>query len=509
LIGLLGVALQFSSSYALAETSKPNVLLVFTDDHRFTGVHSLGGQQVQTPHLDQLKKEGLAFTNAYLMGSFSGATCIPSRATLHSGRQLFKLKGIGKVIPPEHKTIGETFKQEGYYSYIVGKWHQDLESLARSFDSGAALMSLGVYLTDHFRMPYWDWDAEGKYSKEDAYLLTYDKGGEVIRRSITKNDKRGPLGTEMDGPHSSEVFADSAIDFIQDYNQKQPFFLYLAFHAPHDPRHAPRKYKDMYPADEIQLPPSYMQEHPFDNGHLVVRDEKLAPWPRTPEVTRKHLSDYYTIITHLDSQIGRVIESLKASGQYENTLIALAGDSGLAVGCHGLLGKQSVYDEDGIHVPFILAGNKIDQGGNEIGVLCYIQDIFPTLCDLTGVNIPSSVTGRSLLPVIKGHKEQIREYTYHGYMHYQRAYRRGDYKLIEYVQSTDQTKKGVTFVRGSRVTQLFNYKEDPWETFNLAYFPEYEELLKSMRAGMRQAAEELGDDNTSIDYDYDFWDSYR
>lgn len=491
-----------------SNSSKPNVLLIYTDDHRYTGVHALGSQQVQTPAIDKLSEEGITFTNAYLMGSFSGATCIPSRAMLHSGRHLFQLKGQGHTIPAEHKTIGETFQEAGYHAHIVGKWHQDRASLARSFQSGSTLMGLGVYLTDHYRMPFWDWDDNGEFKKEDAYLLQYDTDGKVQRRPLNKDDKTGPTGTEKDGPHTSEVFADNAIKFIENYHGENPFFMYLAFHAPHDPRQATKEFRDLYPPESIALTPSYMPEHPFDNGHIVLRDEELAPWPRTPEIARQQLADYYAIISHLDAQIGRVIASLKASGKYENTIIVLAGDSGLGVGNHGLLGKQNVYDEDGVHIPFIISGNYVKNKGKKINAFSYIHDIFPTVCALAEIDAPASISGKSLIPVINDEVAQVRDYTYHAYRQHQRAYRKGAYKLIEYVKAPDFSNKNGEFISGSRVTQLFNITNDPWETFNLAYFPEHKMLLKSMQEEMRETALELEDTKESVDYKYDFWDYY-
>ncbi|MEX0320863.1 MAG: sulfatase-like hydrolase/transferase [Puniceicoccaceae bacterium] len=498
-------------SIAPVFANKPNVLLIYTDDHRYTGVHALGGQELRTPHLDRLAGEGIAFTRTYLQGSFSGATCIPSRACLLSGRSLFQLKALGRNMPEEHVTIGEAFQRAGYHSHIVGKWHQDNASLARSFDSGEKIMGRGVYLTDHFRMPYWDWDPSGKFSKEDAYLLEYNPEREFMidPRPLTKDDKRGPTGTEKDGPHSSEVFAYNAKEFISNYDSEKPFFMYLAFHAPHDPRHVPQAYKDMYPEDEIELTPSYMPQHPFDNGHMVLRDEKLAPWPRTPAIARKELSDYYAIITHLDEQIGRVIQSLKDSGQWENTIVVMAGDSGLAVGNHGLLGKQSVYDEDGLHVPFILSGGPVQDKGLRVDALAYIHDIYPTICELAGIDTPESVKGKSLVPVLKGEVDEIREYTYHAYMQYQRAYRIGDYKLIEYVRGPGANKNLPEQLNGSRVTQLFNYKKDPWEIHNLAVFPEYWKLVDEMREEMKVIAETEDDNKEAVDYGWDFWDYYN
>ncbi|MFY0687476.1 MAG: sulfatase-like hydrolase/transferase [Cyclobacteriaceae bacterium] len=489
--------------------TQPNVLVIYTDDHRYSGVHALGGMQVKTPNMDQLAAEGITFTNAFLMGAFSGATCIPSRAMLLTGRNLFELKGAGHQIPTTHTTMGEVFHQEGYNTYMVGKWHQDNASLARSFENGARVMSRGVYLVDHFRMPLWDWEKDGNYQKEDGYLITYDENRNEIRRPLTQDDQRGPTGTEADGPHTSEVFAQAAIDYIQNYKKKQPFMMYLAFHAPHDPRQAPQRFKDMYPIDSIILTPSYLPQHPFDNGHIVLRDEELAPWPRTPEIAKQQLSDYYAIISHLDEQIGAVIQALKESGQYQNTLIVFAGDSGLGVGNHGLLGKQNIYDEDGVHIPFILSGGAIPQKGHLLDAFCYTHDILPTVLDLVNIDPPTSVTGRSLVPAINGDANQIRSYTYHAYRQHQRAYREGDFKLIEYVRAKDASKKDGEFISGSRVTQLFNIREDPWETLNLADFPDYKAKVSELRVKLKSVASQLNDNNETVLQSYDFWDYYE
>ncbi|WKX76604.1 sulfatase-like hydrolase/transferase [Zobellia laminariae] len=514
----LCILLVFSTLLALPVSAQkrktkkkdqPNVLIIYTDDHRFSGVHALGGMQVKTPNMDALIADGVSFSNGYLMGAFSGATCVPSRAMLLTGRNVFDLEGQGHSIPPEHTTIGEALQGQDYNTHIVGKWHQDNASLARSFDSGDRLMSRGLYLVDHFRMPLWDWKKDGDYKFEDGYLLEYNENGKIVRRPVTKEEKRGPTGTEKNGPHTSEIFAKSASKFITDYKKKDPFFMYLAFHAPHDPRQAPQKYKDMYPVEDIVLPPSYMAQHPFDNGDMFLRDEELAVWPRTTEVAKQELSDYYAIITHLDDQIGKVIASLKESGAYENTLIVFAGDSGLAVGNHGLMGKQNIYDEDGVHIPLVFSGNLIKDKGSKREAFAYNFDIFPTIFDFIGVDAPSSVTGESLLPVIYKEKTSFRDYTYHAYKQFQRAYRTGDYKLIEYVRANNYDKKNGETIKGSRVTQLFNIKNDPWEVYDLSFFPEYAEQVKTMRKEMKEKANELGDTKENIEGEkYGFWEFY-
>ncbi|WP_273445629.1 sulfatase-like hydrolase/transferase [Neolewinella agarilytica] len=489
---------------------RPNVVMIYTDDHRYSGIHALGGMQVKTPHMDALAKEGASFSNAYIMGSFSGATCIPSRAMLLTGRNLFELKGKGHIIPKEHATMGETFGRAGYHTEVIGKWHQDNASLARSFDDGKTIMGRGVYLVDHFRMPLWDWDEDGRFAHEDAYLLTYGKTNTLERRPLSERDQRGPVGTHTDGPHTSEIFAGEAVSFIEQYQKETPFFMYLAFHAPHDPRQAPPAYLAMYPSDEIVLPPSYQPQHPFDNGHMFLRDEQLAPWPRSPEIARDELAGYYAIITHLDDQIGKVVTALKASGTYENTIIVLAGDSGLAVGNHGLMGKQNIYDEDGVHIPLIFSGNLIPEKDSNHEAFVYNFDIFPTLCAMAGIPVPESVSGKNLLPVMEGKQAGVRDHTYHAYRQFQRACRSGDYKLIEYVRSPDKDWKRGDIVTGSRVTQLFNVASDPWEVYDLSFLPEHSERIDKMRQQMRSMATELGDYKENIEGEkYDFWDVYE
>ncbi|MEM6643192.1 MAG: sulfatase-like hydrolase/transferase [Bacteroidota bacterium] len=489
---------------------KPNILLIYTDDHRYTGIQALGGKGLHTPHMDELVEQGVTFTKTYLQGAFTGATCIPSRAMLLTGKNLFELDGQGHNIPEDHTMIGEAFSKAGYHTHREGKWHQDFKSLSRGFHSGGWVMGKPVYLTDHFRMPFSEWNAEGEYTKEKAFLLTWTEEGGYEKRALTKDDKKGPTGTELDGPHSSVVIADGTIDFINSYKEQNPFLVYAAFHAPHDPRQSPKKFKEMYPPEEVTLPPSYLPQHSFDNGHFYTRDERLAAWPRTEEVARSELADYYAIITHLDQQIGRVIEALKQSGQYENTIIILAGDSGLAVGNHGLMGKQNLYDEDGIHVPFIISGGFLDksQRGKKVHSLSYIHDIFPTLCDVAGVSMPSSISGKSLAKVISGEVREVRNEAYYAYRQHQRAYREGDYKLIEYVRAPDNDWKRGKLIAGSRVTQLFNLKDDPWETFNLADFPEYEKKIAELRLKMQNAAEEVGDIADGKRTKFDFWEYY-
>ncbi len=492
-----------------SQNSKPNVVVIYTDDHRYSAVHKLGNKQLKTPHMDNLIDNGIHFSNTYLQGAFTGATCTPSRAMLLTGRDVFHLDGIGKNIPKQHISMPEAFEKEGYHTFTTGKWDQDKASFKRSFDEADQIMGLGPYVVDHFQMPLWDYNS--KLKKFSApYILDFNANHEAVKRKYQKEVfLTGPFHDETRGPHTSELFAQSTVNYINTYKKKQPFFIYLPFHAPHDPREAPKRYLDMYPVETIELPPSYQPQHPFDNGHIYLRDEKLAPWPRTKHIVQKELAAYYALITHLDHQIGKVIQALKNKHLYKNTIILLAGDSGLAVGNHGLLGKQNLYSEDGIHVPFIIGGGFVQQKGLQINALNYIHDIFPTLCDLAKIPTPKSVQGKSLMPVLEKKTKQIRDYTYHAYLQYQRAIRKGDYKLIEYVKAKDyNSKTQQDEFRGSRVTQLFNLKKDPWETQNLAIFPEYKAKIKQLQQQLREAAITHEDNAQNLKFKHDFWKYY-
>jgi arylsulfatase A-like enzyme len=447
---------------------RPNIIFFFTDDQRFDTLRTLGNGEILTPHMDALVRSGTAFTNAYIMGGSCPAVCMPSRAMLMTGRTLFHLSGEGQTIPAGHTMLGEALQAAGYRSFGVGKWHNGPEAYARSFSAGAEIFFGGM--DDHWNVPACDFDPTGRYD-----LLS-----PVVRDPHTSNAVSYRLCDHIvPGKHSSELFADAAIEFLEGYRGQDPFFMYLSFMAPHDPRTMPRQYLDAYAYEGVSLPPSYMPEHPFDNGELTVRDEQLAAWPRTPEEIRRHTVEYYAMITHLDAEIGRVLETLERTGRSDNTIIILAGDNGLAIGRHGLMGKQNLYDHS-LHVPLIMRGPGIPRG-EQREVLCYLLDIYPTICDLVGIPIPDSVEGRSLLPAIRDASCVVRDALWFAYRDVQRSVQDNRYKLIEYV------------VDGHRTTQLFDLGADRWELDNVAGRPGSEEPLRHLRRQLVRWRDELDD----------------
>ena len=276
--------------------------------------------------------------------------CVPSRAMLMSGKTWFhvdtaSLKGA-KLLP-------ELLQENGYVTFGTGKWHNGQASWLRAFQHGKTVMFGGM--SDHTKVPVRDLGPDGK--------LTAERTGEKF---------------------SSELFADAAIEFLRSHDGKKPFFAYVAFTAPHDPRMPPLPFREMYYRNLPPLPANFLPQLPFDNGMMKGgRDENLAAWPRTEAVIRDQLAEYYGMITHLDEQIGRILDALKQTGQADNTIIIYAADNGLALGSHGLLGKQSVF-EHSMRVPLIFVGPGIPQG-KSTQAFTYLLDIFPTLCDVIGI----------------------------------------------------------------------------------------------------------------------------
>ena len=427
-----------------AQSSKPNILILFTDDHTYHAVGALGNKVVKTPHMDELVKNGTTFSRASCLGGKHGALCVVSRAGIMTGRYLNSLPGGADVIPTDHTMMPEHLKKFGYKTFATGKWHNDKAAHFRAFDEAGNIFFGGMHFPN-----------EGGH--EHANLYHYDPSGQYPKSAQWSADK-----------FSSTLYADAAIAYLnQNKQNQQPFFAYVAFTSPHDPRTPPEPYDQMYDPNKIPLPKNFLPRHPFDNGEMEVRDEQLLPVERTPEMIKKDLAAYYGMISEVDAQIGRIIQTLKANGQYNNTLIIFAGDNGLAVGSHGLVGKQSVY-EHSMRVPLVMVGPGVPKN-QKTDALCYLSDIFPTVCSFLGIEKPVSSEGKNLLEAILNPQAVFRQNIYYKYRDIQLAVRTHDnWKLIKYN------------VKGVEHQQLFNLKKDPWETKNLAMDKNHQARLAAL-----------------------------
>jgi arylsulfatase A-like enzyme len=411
----------------LHAASKPNILFLFADDMRAESLGALGDPLVQTPNLDALARRGMIFRNAYCLGGNSAAVCTPSRNMLLSGNAYFRWKdhvspmaggkkgkggAKGQLCPGEGPNLPLSFQAAGYETYHFGKHGNTALEIQAKFES-------------------------------NNYL---------------KNDE----GDRKDGEPGKEI-ADGAINFLTKRDASRPFLMYLAFANPHDPRVAADQYTSRYQLDDIKLPKNFLPQHPFDNGEMTIRDEALAPWPRPVELMRKQWLDYYAVLTALDGHIGRLIQTLKDKGQFDNTIIIFTADQGIALGSHGLLGKQNLYDA-GMKVPFFFCGPGITQGENQ--ALIYLLDIYPTLCDLVGAPMPQGIDGQSFKPVLTGQATQARRELFFSYRDCQRALRDERYKLIRYPQINR--------------SQLFDLQTDAEEMHDLADDPAQSTRIAAM-----------------------------
>lgn len=421
----------------------PNLVILFTDDQRFDTIAALGNPAVKTPNMDRLVAAGTSCTHAHIPGGIHPAVCMPSRAMLHTGRTLFHLQDAGKEIPESHRLLGELLKSQGYQTWATGKWHNGKSSFNRAFQDGDEIMFGGM--ADHWNVPVHHYDPEGKYASRLPEVKDTWSSNELTFRDADHINN---------GVHSSELFADAAVDWLQNYRSENPYFMYISFMAPHDPRTMPDRFKKMYPEDSIELPENFLNQHSFEYGVREVRDELLANYPREESEIQRHIAEYYGMISHLDDEIGKILDAVESRGEWEDTLFVFAGDNGLALGQHGLMGKQSAYDHS-VRVPLIFSGPGIPKN-KKTDVLCYLLDVFPTLCDLLKIDIPESVEGKSLANVICNRESKHRESLYFAYHNLIRAVRKGDYKWIHYKY------------QDAHRYQLFDLKKDPLERNNLA-----------------------------------------
>ncbi len=415
---------------AAAHAARPNVLFLFADDMRADSIGALGNPVVKTPNLDTLVKSGMAFDNACCFGGNSPAVCTPSRNMLLSGKAYFRWKDhlspmagkkqAGALCPGEGLNFPASMKEAGYLTYHHGKKGNTALEIQARFE-------LNKYL---------------------------------------QNDQ-----AERNSGEPGKEIADGAVEFVKGRKEgDRPFFMYLAFGNPHDPRVAAPKYLEQYQRDQIPLPVNYLPQHPFDNGEMTVRDEALSPWPRTEAEIRKTLHEYYAVITAMDSHIGRILAALKESGQYDNTIILFSADQGIAVGSHGLLGKQNLYNA-GMNSPLIFTGPGIKQGRTD--AMVYLLDIYPTVCALTGAPVREGIDGISFKPVLDGVATAARKEMFFAYRHLQRAYRDEQYKIIRYPEINK--------------TQLFDVAADRYETKDLAGDPAQAGRITGMMAKLEKA----------------------
>ena len=427
----------FATSPRGLAAERPNFLFILADDQSpfdfsFYNPHS----QLQAPTIERLAAEGMVIDSARHMGGWVGGVCTPSRHMIMSGRTLWHIPDRGNrlgnnphiadpdKVPPDlaQSTLPAVFNRAGYDTMRTCK-------VGNSYDAANELFT--------------------------------------VRREATK---RG--GTDETGSH---WHAQQVIDYLDERQARSdadPFLIYLGFSHPHDPRNGKpellAKYGAVNHTDRNQLPPAhpnqpplpvnYLPEHPFHHGHPDLRDEVQVSgvWDKRDERTiRNELGRQFACSEYIDTEIQRVLERLRELGQLDNTYIIYTADHGMAIGRHGLQGKQNLYEHTW-RVPFVVKGPGIPAGSRAPGNI-YLLDVLATLCDLAGIPAPETSEGISFRPVLEGKQATIRDVMYGCYCGGtkpgMRSVLHGDWKLVQF----DVLDGGV------QQQQLFNLAANPHE----------------------------------------------
>ncbi|WP_082795715.1 sulfatase-like hydrolase/transferase [Flammeovirga sp. SJP92] len=406
------------------EQKRPNFLFVLVDDQAPFDLKLYNPNSIlETPTIDKLAQSGMTFDVVRHMGSMNGAVCTPSRHMIMSGRSVWHLPPSAefqKQTSPhalDSMTIGAIFNNAGYKTMRTCKKGNSYPGANRQF-------------------------------------------------SVVKDKtKRG--GSEETG---SAWHAKQVLEYLSEREatkEENPFFIYFGFSHPHDERNGTPELLEKYGAvnhkDKNSLPPlnskqpalpeNYLAEHPFFHGHVNLRDEDRVRgvWKNRDEQTiRNEFGREMACSENIDIQLEKVLQKLDEMGELENTYIIYTADHGIAVGRHGLMGKQNLY-EHSWRVPFIVKGPGIKANTRVKGNV-YLLDIFPTLCELAGIPIPETVEGESFKKVLEGKSNTLRDEMYGVYCGGtkpgMRAVTKGDWKLVKY----DLMDGAV------RQTQLFHLK---------------------------------------------------
>jgi arylsulfatase A-like enzyme len=456
---LLGLASCFELAGAeLHAAERPNFVVIVTDNQRFDTIAALGNPVIKTPNLDRLVRGGTTFTRAVAY-----PLCTPSRVEMLTGCSAFTTGVFGfSERPPERLAFWPAvMRGAGYETWHVGKWHVRKEPKDSGYtETGAMVRGGGTRGAPLY----------GRHGREITGYI-----GSVFSSNRPDVKLEQPVAITAD---IDRYFADSAIEFIQrGAAAEKPFFLHVNFTAGHDPYLTPADFDVAYDPAVIPLPPNILPEHPFDHGNLKGRDEQLLPWPRTPEMVREELAYYYAELSYMDRQVGRIIAAVEQSGQLNNTIVIFTSDHGRGLGSHGLVGYHCMY-EHSITVPVIFYGKGIPAGVIS-QAQCYLRDLFPTVCELSGATVPATVEGRSLAPVLSGKKTQVYDEVYACFKEFSRMVRGDRWKCIYYPQLDK--------------VQLFDLQTDPHEVNDLSQAPQHAQTLAQMQAKLIRWMRQSGD----------------
>ena len=454
--GAVAAAALLPRPLRAAPTMKPNVLFIIVDDLR-PQLGCYGRGQMVTPHLDKLAAQGTLFERAYCQQ----AICAPSRISVLAGVRpdttgIYDLDTPLCSKRPDLLTLPQLFKNNGYATVSLGKVYH--------------------HRTDDPQ----GWSQTPQMFKGQAVGRGYvrPENKELVEESGNPKGPATEAAEVPDNAYPNGALADGAIAALRQL-KGAPFFLAVGFHKPHLPFCAPQKYWDFYRRDQIQLPPNYFA--PKD-----APDIALHPWgelrsylgipqrgPVSDDQARELIHGYYAGTSYTDAQIGRVLGELERLGLDAETLVVFCVDHGWSLGENSLWCKHSNF-ENAVHVPLIVRAPKQQLAGGRTRALCESLDIYPTLCDLSGLDKPAHLEGSSLAPLLKDPTRAGKAAAFS-------QYPRGEW--MGYTMRTDRYR----FTSwGDAGTELYDHQTDAGETVNLAARPENAALVEQLGAQLRQ-----------------------
>jgi arylsulfatase A-like enzyme len=451
---------------------KPNILFIMTDQQRADCVGCYGNPIIRTPNLDGIAREGVRFVNAYS----STPTCTPARAAILTGLSPWHhgMLGYGKVAERYPFELPRAMADAGYYTFAIGKLHYHPQRNYHGFH-GALLDESGRVESPGFISDYRQW------FKKNAPDLDPDATG------IGWNSYLSSPYALPEELHPTRWTGDRAVEFIENYDRDQPFFLKVSFARPHSPYDPPKRFWDMY--DEDKIPPPHMGD--WARKYASIDDPKdLNLWHGDLgiEQVRRSRRGYYGNVTFIDEQIGRILKALESRGFVDSTFILFTSDHGDMLGDHHLWRKSYAY-EGSAHIPMIIRWpEKLvpqAQRGITLSNPVELRDILPTFLDAAGARIPKQIDGKSLLTLMRNAGSKWR-----GWIDLEHATCYA--KENVWTGLTDGCWKYI-YHAYQGAEQLFDLRNDPWELHDLSKDSSYSSTLKLWRERMIEHLSERGE----------------
>jgi arylsulfatase A-like enzyme len=463
---------------SLAE--KPNILFIAVDDLR-PELGCYGKDHIKSPNIDALARSGLRFDRAYVQQ----AVCSPSRTSIMTGvrpdtSKVWDLVTSFRVALPDVVTIGQHFKQHGYFVQGMGKiYHGSLNDAATWSVPWQNPKAEKYALPENLKLDQRQY-ADGVSKKKAA------NAGEADNTPSTGLNSRGPAFESADVPDNALMdgqVADLAVATLRELSTKsEPFFLAVGFVKPHLPFAAPKKYWDLYDPAGITLAPNKLRPKGAPD-YAVLPGAELRNYFGIPEgpipddVARQLKHGYFAAVSYMDAQVGRVLAELDRLKLRENTIIVLWGDHGWKLGEHDAWCKHS-NTEDDTNAPLLISAPGMKHPGAHTDALVEMVDIYPTLSELAGLPLPAHLEGTSLKPLLE---DPDRPWKSAVFSQYPRTQNGG---LMGYSMRTDRYRFTVWVDRKdpSRVDaiELYDHQADPQENQNIANAPAKAELVKNL-----------------------------